>query len=131
MTEATASLPPLKPAQRLAAAHRLAVVVLLGFASGLPLALTGQAMQAWLSVSGVDLATIGRDTVEALAILALEMGRELEFEDHGGEIVPGNENAIRFAVRNLVENAIRPSPVGRAGPVIVGPGPRPLSAVPA
>jgi MFS transporter, PAT family, beta-lactamase induction signal transducer AmpG len=31
----------------------------LGFASGLPLALTGQAMQAWLSVSGVDLATIG------------------------------------------------------------------------
>ncbi|GAP35480.1 MFS transporter [Piscinibacter sakaiensis] len=46
-------------AQRLAALHRLAVVVLLGFASGLPLALTGQAMQAWLSVSGVDLATIG------------------------------------------------------------------------
>ncbi len=45
--------------QRLAALHRLAVVVVLGFASGLPLALTGQAMQAWLSVSGVDLATIG------------------------------------------------------------------------
>jgi putative PIN family toxin of toxin-antitoxin system len=31
----------------------------LGFASGLPLALTGQAMQAWLTVDGVDLATIG------------------------------------------------------------------------
>ena len=45
--------------QRLNALHRLLVVVLLGFASGLPLALTGQAMQAWLSVSGVDLATIG------------------------------------------------------------------------
>src|SRR2546423_4919829 len=43
----------------LAALHRLAVVVLLGFASGLPLALTGQAMQAWLSTSGVDIATIG------------------------------------------------------------------------
>lgn len=39
--------------------HRLAAVVVLGFASGVPLALTGQAMQAWLSVSGVDLATIG------------------------------------------------------------------------
>ncbi len=35
------------------------VVVVLGFASGLPLALTGQALQAWLSVEGVDIATIG------------------------------------------------------------------------
>ncbi|MBC7954429.1 MAG: MFS transporter [Cytophagales bacterium] len=41
------------------ALHRLAVVALLGFASGLPLALTGQAMQAWLSVEGLDIATIG------------------------------------------------------------------------
>lgn len=35
------------------------MAVVLGFASGLPLALTGQAMQAWLSTSGVDIATIG------------------------------------------------------------------------
>ena len=42
-----------------AALHRLVVVTVLGFASGLPLALTGQAMQAWLSVEGVDVATIG------------------------------------------------------------------------
>ena len=41
------------------ALHRLLVVAVLGFASGLPLALTGQAMQAWLSVSDVDVATIG------------------------------------------------------------------------
>jgi MFS transporter, PAT family, beta-lactamase induction signal transducer AmpG len=39
--------------------HHLAVVLILGFASGLPLALTGQAMQAWLTVSGVDITTIG------------------------------------------------------------------------
>lgn len=39
--------------------HRLAAVLFLGFASGLPLALTGQAMQAWLTVDGVDIATIG------------------------------------------------------------------------
>jgi PAT family beta-lactamase induction signal transducer AmpG len=39
--------------------HRLFAVLFLGFASGLPLALTGQAMQAWLSVQGVDIATIG------------------------------------------------------------------------
>jgi PAT family beta-lactamase induction signal transducer AmpG len=43
----------------LGALRRLAAVLFLGFASGLPLALTGQAMQAWLSVDGVDIATIG------------------------------------------------------------------------
>src|SRR5262245_8390 len=44
---------------RAAATLRLIVVMLLGFASGLPLALTGQALQAWLSVEGIDVATIG------------------------------------------------------------------------
>ena len=44
---------------RPAALHRLLAVTLLGFASGLPLALTGQAMQAWLTVQGLDLAAIG------------------------------------------------------------------------
>lgn len=44
---------------RLLALWRLTVVMLLGFASGLPLALTGQAMQAWLSLEGIDIATIG------------------------------------------------------------------------
>lgn len=44
---------------RLARHHRLAAILLLGFASGLPLALTGQAMQAWLTVDGVDIVTIG------------------------------------------------------------------------
>lgn len=39
--------------------HRLMVVLVLGFASGLPLALTGQALQAWLSMEGLDIATIG------------------------------------------------------------------------
>jgi len=40
-------------------AHRLAAILLLGFVSGLPLALTGQAMQAWLAIDGIDIATIG------------------------------------------------------------------------
>lgn len=44
---------------RLETWRRMLVVGLLGFASGLPLALTGQAMQAWLSLEGLDLATIG------------------------------------------------------------------------
>jgi MFS transporter, PAT family, beta-lactamase induction signal transducer AmpG len=57
----TPAAEPAAPARRfsLTALHRLAVVTLLGFASGLPLALTGQAMQAWLTVEGLDLATIG------------------------------------------------------------------------
>jgi PAT family beta-lactamase induction signal transducer AmpG len=41
------------------ATWRAVAVTLLGFASGLPLALTGQAMQAWLTADGIDLATIG------------------------------------------------------------------------
>lgn len=57
----TASDPLAAPRSRFepAALHRLAVAAVLGFASGLPLALTGQAMQAWLTAEGVDLATIG------------------------------------------------------------------------
>jgi len=39
--------------------RNLAVILILGFASGLPLALTGQTLQAWVTVEGVDLATIG------------------------------------------------------------------------
>ena len=50
---------PVRPGQPLQALHRLVIVTLLGFASGLPLALTGQAMQAWLSLDGLDLKTIG------------------------------------------------------------------------
>lgn len=38
---------------------RLIVVTILGFASGLPLALSGTALQTWLTVDNVDLTTIG------------------------------------------------------------------------
>ncbi len=54
--------PPVRgaaPGARFDRAGRLAAVTVLGFASGLPLALTGQAMQAWLSADGIDIATIG------------------------------------------------------------------------
>lgn len=37
---------------------RIAAVLLLGFSSGLPLALTGSTLQAWLTVSGADIMTI-------------------------------------------------------------------------
>jgi PAT family beta-lactamase induction signal transducer AmpG len=39
--------------------RRVLAILLLGFASGLPLALTGQTLQAWLKESGVSLQSIG------------------------------------------------------------------------
>ncbi len=39
--------------------RRIQTVLLLGFSSGLPLALTGSTLQAWFTQSGVDLLTIG------------------------------------------------------------------------
>jgi PAT family beta-lactamase induction signal transducer AmpG len=39
--------------------RRIGIMVLLGFSSGLPLALTGGTLQAWMAVEGVNLHTIG------------------------------------------------------------------------
>lgn len=39
--------------------RRVAAIGMLGFAAGLPLALSDSTLQAWLTVSGVDVATIG------------------------------------------------------------------------
>jgi len=38
---------------------RMLVAALMGFASGLPLLLTGSVLQAWMTEAGVDLGTIG------------------------------------------------------------------------
>jgi PAT family beta-lactamase induction signal transducer AmpG len=46
--------------------RRIAVLLLLGFASGLPLALTSGTLQAWLAVEGVDITTIGLFTLAGL-----------------------------------------------------------------
>ena len=39
--------------------RRMAVIAMLGFSSGLPLALTSGTLQAWMSVAGIDIRTIG------------------------------------------------------------------------
>ncbi len=44
---------------RFSASRRLAVMLPIGFASGLPLALSSGTLQAWLTVDGVDIRTIG------------------------------------------------------------------------
>ena len=65
MTAAVTTNPP-AAGSRLARWHRLLAVLVLGFASGLPLALTGQAMQAWLTQDGLALADIGFLTLVGL-----------------------------------------------------------------
>ncbi len=42
------------------ASRRMALILFLGFCSGLPLSLTGSTLQAWMTEAKVDLATIGR-----------------------------------------------------------------------
>ena len=46
--------------------RNLAVILLLGFASGLPVALCGSTLQAWVTVEGVDLAVIGLLTLTGI-----------------------------------------------------------------
>lgn len=45
---------------------RIGTILFLGFSSGLPLALTGGTLQAWMTVEGVDLGTIGIFTLVGL-----------------------------------------------------------------
>jgi len=51
---------------QLLANRRIAIMLPLGFASGLPLALTAGTLQAWLTVAGLDLKTIGIFTLVGL-----------------------------------------------------------------
>lgn len=60
MTSASASL------TGILANRRIAMMLPLGFASGLPLALTAGTLQAWLTVVGLDLKTIGIFTLVGL-----------------------------------------------------------------
>src|ERR1700687_2956071 len=46
--------------------RNLAVILLLAFSSGLPLALTSGTLQAWMTVEGIDLSTIGFFTLVGL-----------------------------------------------------------------
>jgi PAT family beta-lactamase induction signal transducer AmpG len=49
----------LSPYLTIFTSRHMAVMVLLGFASGLPLPLTSGTLQAWLTIAGTDLRTIG------------------------------------------------------------------------
>ncbi len=49
----------LEPYLQVFKSRRIAIISLMGFASGLPLALSGGTLQAWMTVEGIDLKTIG------------------------------------------------------------------------
>ena len=49
----------ISPYIRVFRSRSIAVITFLGFSSGIPLALTGGTLQAWMTVAGVDLRTIG------------------------------------------------------------------------
>ena len=49
----------LRPYLEVYRSRRIGMMLILGFSSGLPLALTGGTLQAWMTVVGVDLRTIG------------------------------------------------------------------------
>jgi signal transduction histidine kinase len=71
----------------------------------------------------VDLAAVGRELTERHAPLALDHGRELAFEDRGATATFGRRDAIMGALRNLVDNALRATPVDTTVWVLAGPGP--------
>ncbi|WP_051849416.1 MFS transporter [Thiomonas sp. FB-Cd] len=59
----TERLPPWVLLRQVFANRRMAALLLLGFSSGLPLALTAGTLQAWLTVEGVSLKAIGFATL--------------------------------------------------------------------
>lgn len=72
----------------------------------------------------VDLGRLAGELVGRLAPGAIDAGRDLAFVDAGGAKVEGHAEAISGALRNLVENAVRVSPVGASVTVTAGPGAR-------
>jgi PAT family beta-lactamase induction signal transducer AmpG len=75
--------------------RRIASVLLLGFASGLPLALTSGTLQAWLTVEGVDIKTIGIFTL---------VGQAYVFKFLWAPVM--DRYAPRFAVLGLLHSAV-------------------------
>jgi PAT family beta-lactamase induction signal transducer AmpG len=48
------------------ASYKMLIILVMGFASGLPLALTGSVLQAWMKTENIDISTIGLFSLVAL-----------------------------------------------------------------
>jgi two-component system OmpR family sensor kinase len=62
--------------------------------------------------SQFNLSAMAEEVVAAMAPLAIRDGRSLALESVPGVIVRGDSDAIAHALRNLIENALRYSPLG-------------------
>lgn len=72
----------------------------------------------------VPLAAVGADIISLLAPAAITDGKTIALEEVSPRLtVRGRREAIAAALRNLVENAVRVTPVDGVVTVLVGPGP--------
>lgn len=72
---------------------------------------------------GIDLCDLGRDVVAKFAPLALAAGKEIEFAGGAAVNARGQRETLEGALRNLLDNALRVTPVGGTIRVEVGDGP--------
>lgn len=79
-----------------------------------------EAGQANLRKEPVDLGAVGAEVVERLAVLAEERGQRLECRVEGPSLVRGDRLALRQALMNLVDNAIKYAPSGSCVLVAAG-----------
>jgi signal transduction histidine kinase len=71
-----------------------------------------------------ELASLARDTVSSMTPLAIRAGVDLGYSDDGREApVKGDADAISHALKNLVENALKFTPRGKAVTVHVAHNP--------
>lgn len=71
----------------------------------------------------VALRAVAADIVGQFAPIALDDEKEIAFEAGDDPVVSGHPEAIGAALRNLIENALRVTPLHGSVTVVVGPGP--------
>jgi signal transduction histidine kinase len=70
----------------------------------------------------LDLAAIAAETIERLRAWAAARDHRIDLRLQGPQNMRGDPVAVREALRNLVENAVRHTPAGTSVSVTVGPG---------
>ncbi len=74
--------------------------------------------------SDVDLAQFATGISMSMADWAMQTGHRIEVRANGSKVIRADKFALREAIRNLVENAIKHTPAGAKIEVEIGPGAR-------
>lgn len=72
----------------------------------------------------VRLGDVAADVVTHFAPIAMDEGKEIALEMHDDVVVSGRPEAISAALRNLIENGLRVTPLQGTVTVLIGPGSR-------